>query len=85
MNTHSSRETNTVESKKRKFLPTETLMELDLEIGIEQHNEAVLLQEQNQQNEAVLLQEPNHHNEAALLQEPNHHNEAALPQEPSHN
>ena len=41
MNAHSSRETITVESKKRKFLPTETLMELDLEIGNEQHNEVV--------------------------------------------
>jgi hypothetical protein len=48
-------------------------MELDLEIGNEQ------------ENEAVLLQEPNHHNEAALPQEPNHHNEVALPQEPNHN
>jgi hypothetical protein len=77
-------ETNTVESKKRKFLPSETSMELDLEIGNEQLNEAVLLQEPNHHNKAVLLQEPNHHNEAALLQEPNHHNEAALPQEPNH-
>ena len=78
MNALSSRETNTVESKKRKFLLTET------SIGNKQHNKAVLLQEPNHHNEAVLLQEPNHYNEAALLQEPNHHNEAALPQEPNH-
>ena len=73
MNAHSSRETNTVESRKRKLCQTETLTKLDQELGNEQHNEA------------VLLQEPNHHNEAALLQEPNHHNEAALLQEPIHN
>ena len=85
MNTLSSRETNTVESKKRKFLLTKTSMELDLEIGNEQQNEAVLLQEPNHHNEVVLLQETNHHNEAALPQEPNHHNEVALPQEPNHN
>ena len=58
MNAHSSRETNTVESRKRKLRQTETL--IDREFGNEQHNEA------------ALLQEPNHHNEAALLQEPIH-------------
>jgi len=73
MNAHSSRETNTVESRKRKLRQTETSTKLDREFGNEQHDKA------------VLLQEPNHHNEVALLQEPNHHNEAALLQEPIHN
>jgi len=73
MNAHSSRETNTVESRKWKLRQTKTLTKLDREFGNEQHNEA------------VLLQEPNHHNKAALLQEPNHHNEATLLQEPIHN
>ena len=62
MNAHSSRETNTVESRKRKLCQTEPSTKLDREFGNEQHNEA------------VLLQEPNHHNKVALLQEPNHHN-----------
>ena len=70
MNAHSSRETNTVESRKRKLRQTETSTKLDRKFG---------------HNEAVLLQEPNHHNEAALLQEPNHHNEATLLQESIHN
>jgi hypothetical protein len=81
MNAHSSRETNTVESRKRKLRQTETSTKLDRKFG---HNEAVLLQEPNHHNEAALLQEPNHHNEAALLQEPNHHDEATLLQEPNH-
>ena len=72
MNAHSSWETNTVESRKRKLCQTETSTKLDREFGNKQHNEAVLLQEPNHHNEAVLLQEPNHHNEAALLQEPIH-------------
>ena len=80
MNANSSRETNTVETRKRKLRQTETSMKLNREFG----NEAVLLQEPNHHNEAVLLQEPNHHNEAVLLQELNHHNEAALLQEPNH-
>ena len=70
MNAHSSWETNTVESRKRKLCQTETSTKLDRKFG---------------HNEAVLLQEPNHHNEAALLQEPNHHNEATLLQESIHN
>ena len=84
-NAHSSRETNTVESRKRKLRQTEPSTKLDREFRNEQHNEAVLLQEPNHHNEAVLLQEPNHHNKAALLQEPNHHNEATLLQESIHN
>jgi len=85
MNAHLFRETNTVESRKRKLRQTETSTKLDQEFGNEQHSEAVLLQEPNHHNEAALLQEPNHHNKAALLQEPNHHNEATLLQEPIHN
>ena len=52
-----SRETNTVESKKRKRLLTETSMELDLEIRDEQNIDAAPPKGPNHHIEAVLPQE----------------------------
>ena len=79
-----SRETNAVESKKRKHLLTEISVELDLEIGDEQNIDAALPKGPNNHIEAVLPQGPNHHIEAVLHQGPNHHIEAVLHQGPNH-
>ena len=57
MSDPSSRETNRVESKKRKRLLTETSMELDLEIRDEQNIDAAPPKGPNHHIEAVLPQE----------------------------
>jgi len=85
MSDPSSREMNTVESKKRKLLLTETSMDLDLEIGDEQNIDAALPKGPNHHIKAVLPQGPNHHIEAFLPQGPNHHIKAVLHQGPNHN
>jgi len=84
MSDPSSRETNTVESKKQKCLLTETSMELDLEIGDEQNIDAALPKGPNHHIKVVLPQGPNRHIEAVLHQGPNHPIEAVLHQGPNH-